>query len=125
GMYYYSCLFDPSLAKPRQRLRSISAGIGLGYVTTVLGYAVLILAPFPGLRQIAIFSLIGLSAAFISVVLWFPLMDRNAPLWHGRALLRAATVPWAFWERPHWRLWRYGIVAGFGLVGIIGLWRLQ
>lgn len=125
GMYYYSCLFDPGLADPRRRLRSISAGIGLGYITTVLGYAVLILAPFPGLRQIAIFSLIGLSAAFISVVLWFPVLDRSAPLRHGHALLRAAMVPWQFWERPGWRRWRYGIISGTALVGLIGLWRLQ
>jgi len=125
GMYYYSCLFEPSLSDPRQRLRSISAGIGLGYITTVLGYAVLILAPFPGLRQIAIFSLIGLSAAFVSVVLWFPILDRNAPVRHGRSLLQAATVPWDFWERPHWRRWRYGLVAGCALIGLIGLWRLQ
>lgn len=125
GMYYYSCLFDPTLRDPQQRLRSVFAGIGLGYITTVLGYAVLILAPFPGLRQIAIFSLIGLSASFVSVLLWFPLLDRNAPLKHGASLLKAATIPWLFWERRDWRRVRIGTVLVLLVVGAIGLLRLR
>ena len=125
GMYYYSCLFDPSLRTPEERLRSVFAGIGLGYVTTVLGYAVLILAPFPGLRQIAIFSLIGLSAAFITVVLWFPLLDRNKPLAHGRLLLQAATLPWHFWEAPNWRPMRRVVIGLIIVLGAAGLLRLR
>ncbi|HVJ42884.1 MAG TPA: hypothetical protein VM639_15375 [Dongiaceae bacterium] len=125
GMYYYSCLFDPTLHNPQQRLKSVFAGIGLGYITTVLGYAVLILAPFPGLRQIAIFSLIGLSASFVSVLLWFPLLDRNTPLKHGAGLLKAATVPWSFWERADWRWIRVGTVLVFLVVGAVGLLRLR
>jgi predicted exporter len=125
GMYYYSCLFDSSLRNPEQRLKSVFAGIGLGYITTVLGYAVLILAPFPGLRQIAVFSLIGLSASFVSVLLWFPILDRNKPLNHGRSLLQAATIPWHFWELQSWRWLRRGIVVGVSLLCIIGLARLR
>jgi predicted exporter len=125
GMYYYSCLFDPSLRNPAERLRSVYAGIGLGYVTTVLGYAVLILAPFPGLRQIAIFSLIGLSASFVSVILWFPILDHNRPLQHGRLLLRAAIIPWHFWEMPAGRWSRRAVVLVFVILGAMGLLRLR
>jgi predicted exporter len=125
GMYYYSCLFDPTLRHPSQRLDSVMAGIGLGYITTVLGYAVLILAPFPGLRQIAIFSLIGLSAAFVSVVLWFPLLDRARPLRHGRLLLQAAEMPWRFWESSAWRPARGAFIGLFLLLGVIGCFRLR
>lgn len=125
GMYYYSCLFDPHLRSPEERLRNVFAGIGLGYITTVLGYAVLILAPFPGLRQIAIFSLIGLSASFVSVLLWFPILDRNKPVQHGRSLLRAAIVPWRFWEDASWRRVRLGVILCVAILGAIGLLRLR
>ena len=49
--------------------------VGLALATTVIGYALLALPPFPGLRQIAVFSAVGLVAAFITVQLWFPLLD--------------------------------------------------
>ncbi|WP_394789528.1 MMPL family transporter [Rhodoferax sp.] len=53
-------------------------GLALALTTSVLAYLVLGLAPFPGLRQIAVFSSVGLLAAFLTVVCWFPWMDRGA-----------------------------------------------
>lgn len=56
--------------------------VGLAMATTVIGYALLALPPFPGLRQIAVFSAVGLVAAFVTVLWWFPLLDgagRMAP----------------------------------------------
>jgi len=125
GMYYYSSLFDPECRTPEQRLQSVFAGIGLGFVTTLIGYAVLILAPFPGLRQIAIFSVIGLTGSFITAVLWFPLLDRNPPARHGAAMLRAAGALWRFWEVPQLRLIRWGIIVALCLLTAIGLPRLH
>lgn len=49
----------------------------LAMLTTVIGYALLALAPFPGLRQIAVFSGVGLLAAFVTVLWWFPFLDRR------------------------------------------------
>lgn len=46
----------------------------LALASSALGYAALALAPFPGLRQMALFSVVGLLAALISVLLWFPLL---------------------------------------------------
>lgn len=56
--------------------------VSLAMATTVIGYALLALPPFPGLRQIAVFSAVGLVAAFVTVLWWFPLLDgagRMAP----------------------------------------------
>lgn len=56
--------------------------VSLAMATTVIGYALLALPPFPGLRQIAVFSAAGLVAAFVTVLWWFPLLDgagRMAP----------------------------------------------
>lgn len=47
----------------------------LAMLTTAIGYALLALTPFPGLRQIAVFSATGLLAAFVTVMWWFPLFD--------------------------------------------------
>jgi len=49
--------------------------VSLAMATTVIGYALLALPPFPGLRQIAVFSAVGLVAAFVTVLWWFPLLD--------------------------------------------------
>lgn len=49
----------------------------LAMLTTVIGYALLALAPFPGLRQIAVFSAVGLLAAFVTVLWWFPFLDHR------------------------------------------------
>lgn len=41
-------------------------------ITTVLAYSVLIIAPFPGLQELAVFAVFGLMASCITVLLWFP-----------------------------------------------------
>lgn len=66
---------------PEQRwamLRQQWPTMALAMATTVIGYALLALTPFPGLQQIALFSATGLLAAFVSVLLWFPFLDTRA-----------------------------------------------
>jgi predicted exporter len=62
-------------------LRSILPGITLGMATSVLGFSGLCFTPFPVLRQFAVFSSVGLIAAWATVVCWFPLLSRGA--YHG------------------------------------------
>jgi predicted exporter len=60
-------------------------------VTTVVAYLALALTPFPGLRQMAVFSSVGLCFAWLTVVCWFPVLDRMPPRksklldWYGRS----------------------------------------
>ncbi|MEH6579261.1 MAG: MMPL family transporter [Amphritea sp.] len=64
-------------------LRKILPGLLLGLLSSVIAYAAQALAPFPGLRQMAVFSVVGLSASWLTVVLWFPLLthrDSKQPL---------------------------------------------
>ncbi|WP_010322050.1 MMPL family transporter [Marinobacterium stanieri] len=61
---------------PRQQvIRRLLPGLVLGLMSSVLAYAGLALAPFPGLRQMAIFSAVGLVAAWLTVLLWLPLLS--------------------------------------------------
>lgn len=77
GIHYFaSRLGAPD--EPRWVLmRHLLPGLALALATSVLGYLVLALVPFPGLRQMALFSAVGLSAAFLTAVCWFPWMDRG------------------------------------------------
>ncbi|WP_460225201.1 MMPL family transporter [Aurantivibrio infirmus] len=53
-------------------LYKIMPGISLGLVSSVLAYAAQGISPFPGLRQMATFSVLGLFGAWLTVVCWMP-----------------------------------------------------
>jgi predicted exporter len=53
-------------------IRRILYGITIGLATTLLSYIVLLAAPFPLLRQMAVFSSVGLLSTFLSVIFVFP-----------------------------------------------------
>jgi predicted exporter len=96
--------------------------LALALVTSIAGYAMLAVAPFPGLRQVALFSGVGLLAAFLGTVAWFPFLDRG-PV----KVTRFSTV-WAG-TRSRWpvvRGWRaVAGLAALGLVVAVGLARLE
>jgi predicted exporter len=78
---HYLCARSVSPAS--QVLDEILPGLLLGLFSSVVAYAALALTPFPGLRQMAAFSVFGLCASWLTVVLWFPRLtraDRQYPL---------------------------------------------
>ena len=100
SLHYSVERFASTPATPRERLRQVLPAITLGAATTVIGYLTLFFAPFPGLRQLAAFSAIGVAAAWITVTLWLPALDRGPHFVHGARLLAAAEMLWRFWEDP-------------------------
>ena len=68
----------PQLERGRL-LRWLLPGMLLAWLTSALAYLALGLTPIPGLRQMALFSVTGLAAAFVTVVCWFPWLERQAP----------------------------------------------
>ena len=60
-----------------QLLRRVLPALILALVTTVIGYTGLALTPFPGLRQMAVFSVTGLIFGWLAVALWFPTLARE------------------------------------------------
>jgi predicted exporter len=111
GLHYCTTAFGTAAVTSRQRLAFVMPAITLGLATTLVGYAALAAAPFPGLKQIAVFAIIGLVGAFATVTLWFPLLDRLAPLRHGAPLMAIAALPWTFWTAPGNRIGRGLLVA--------------
>ncbi|MGF1748688.1 MMPL family transporter [Vibrio cionasavignyae] len=58
-------------------LKHIFIAITLGLATSLIGYLGLLIAPFPGLQQLALFSAIGLISAYITVVAWYPILAKS------------------------------------------------
>jgi len=124
-LQYVSARFGAEAGPPRERLRQVLPGITLGVATTLIGYATLLLAPFPGLHQLAVFSAVGLLGSFLTVVLWLPLLDGREPLPHGARILAIANLLWEFWKAARYRRWRWVLIAVLAILTIIGTPRLR
>jgi predicted exporter len=125
GLHYSASVFDSNAGSRRERLRHVLPAITLGLLTTMIGYVILALAPFPGLRQIAVFSTFGLVAAFLTVVLWFPLFGDAEPPRSKDTMMCWAEAPWLFWRVRRFRPVRWIMIAALAGLGIVGLWRLD
>lgn len=79
GIHYFVTRQGTPRATPPSVMRFLLPGMALALSTSVVAYLALGIAPFPGLRQMALFSAVGLVGAFLTVVFWFPLLDRGTP----------------------------------------------
>lgn len=61
-------------------LKAVLPGIGLGVTSSTIAYGALLLTPFPALREIGLFTVSGLLAAWLTVVLLYPRAIQNARL---------------------------------------------
>ncbi|MEE8059046.1 MAG: MMPL family transporter [Pseudomonadales bacterium] len=75
-----SCSHVEKQITPKQAIVSVFPGITLGLITTIMGYLCLIRSDMVGLHQIALFSIVGLIAAWLFVVVIFPLVFRRQPV---------------------------------------------
>ena len=124
--YSFHYLTDRLVAGSRWQsdkgLKHILMAISLGLVTSLIGYLGLLIAPFPGLQQLAMFSSIGLFAAYATVVCWYPILakrpsqDRPLPL---ASLLNA----WLqLWSKP---ALRYALPTLIAAASIVALTQIQ
>ena len=122
GIHYFASR-QQDQSPPRPLMRRLLPALSLALATSVLAYLTLAIAPFPGLRQMAVFSAAGLTAAFLTVVLWFPFLDRQSP--RPSAFSRAVAASLARW--PRWPRGLAGValavLVAAGMLG--GLWQLQ
>ncbi len=92
--------FSPHRADPRLVLRRVSPSIALGGLTTIASFAGLGLTSFPGFRELAFFSAVGVGVA-LAITLWVlpplvvpvarvPLASRVLSDGLGRAVLALA-----------------------------------
>ena len=79
GIHYFASRQAAPATPPLAMMSHLLPGLVLALVTSMLGYVVLGLPPFPGLRQMALFSVVGLVATFATAACWFPWIDRRTP----------------------------------------------
>lgn len=101
-----------------QGLKHILAAITLGLITSLIGYLGLLVAPFPGLQQLALFSAVGLISAYITVVVCYPILaDKPSP---------TRPLPWGAiwssllltWQKPMFKL---GLPVAILMISLLAL----
>ncbi|MBS3048385.1 MMPL family transporter [Enterobacter mori] len=65
---------------PWQSLSKVRNALLLALLTTVVAYLMMLLAPFPGIRQMAVFAAAGLSASCLTVIFWHPWLCHRMPV---------------------------------------------
>ena len=77
GIHYFASRQAQPKRDRVELLEHLTPGLFLAMLTSVAGYVMLAIAPMPGLRQVAVFSSVGLAGAFLTVLAWFPTLDRG------------------------------------------------
>jgi predicted exporter len=105
GLHLLSGLYESRPWDPDRRLRAVWRSLWLALVTSLLGYCVLFLVPIAAIKQVALFSCLGLIGAWLTTVWLFPWATRSLPLAGQRARSGMAKAV-ALWPRlTRQRLW--------------------
>lgn len=121
--YYADQLVGGQSWDPLQGLKNIFPGISLGLVNIVLAYLVLSLTPFPGLRQLAVFSITGLVIAYLTVVCAFPTLIKAKSYSFTPPLLTLVNVYLNIWLKLSTKTFvvLFTLIFAFSLLGIYQL----
>lgn len=123
SLYYLTArLAAPPSKSPLDTLQQVQPAILWALVATLISYAALAVAPFPGIRQMAVFAVFGLSGACLTVLCLHPILAtylKPRPL-QGRKLLQRCIN---FYTQR--RLRRNALPLILLALGAIGLTRFQ
>ena len=109
-------------ASPWQSLAKVRTALLLALVTTVAAYLIMMLAPFPAIRQMSVFAAVGLSASCLTVIFWHPWLCRGLPVRPVPA--RGLMLRWlAAWRRN--RKLSVGLPAALAIFSLAGLAALR
>lgn len=100
------------------------AGLLLSLMSSVIAYAGLALTPFPGLRQMAIFSVVGLIASWLTVVLWLPFLsigEKANPLPAAAFLQRWRNIYPSVHDRPQVAVMLLAVLIG----SVVIVWKAE
>lgn len=84
--------------------------------TTCAAYAAFLFAPFPGLRQLGIFSVAGLCASFVTVMVWYPGLTRR---------FRSRSLPFTGALQRYIGLWRGGRLFPWAVLALLALFSVS
>jgi len=123
GTYWFAARQGHAADTHWALLRRLWPGLCLALASSASAYLAMGLVPFPGLRQMALFSATGLTAASLTVLLWFPWLSRSAS--PDTAFARRVSATLHFFPRIGAR-WKWFAAGAFALAVIVsGLWQLR
>jgi predicted exporter len=102
-------------------LRSILPSLALGLLSSIVAYAAQAMTPFPGLRQMACFSALGLIAAWLTVVLFLPLFNIPTSDWVQKRILPTLIKLRKYWPNAQQPLFYIPLVIAL----MLALWQLN
>ncbi|WP_026111795.1 MMPL family transporter [Winslowiella toletana] len=122
-LYYLSeRMVHGAEATPQQSLQKVMPALLLALATAVVAYLIMLLAPFPGLRQLAVFAASGLTASCLTVICWYPWLVKGLPVRPVPAMILLAR--WlAAWRRQRWL--KVGLPLLVALISVSGLAMLK
>lgn len=107
---------------PWQSLAKVRNALLLALLTTVAAYLIMMLAPFPGIRQMAVFAAVGLSASCLTVIFWHPWLCRGLPV--RPVPLMVIMLRWlAAWRRN--KKLSVGLPVALALLSAVGMSTLR
>ena len=98
-------------------LKQIFNAITLGLITSLIGYLGLLIAPFPGLQQLSLFSLVGLFSAYLTVVLCYPALAKR-PSKTRQPNLQLLTAWLRLWNNKKLRIVLPSVLILLALIGL-------
>lgn len=107
---------------PQESLHKVMRALLLALGTTAIAWLIMVIAPFPGIRQLAVFAAVGLTASCLTVICWYPLLVKGLPV--RPVPLMALMGRWlAAWRRNN-RL-RIGLPLLVALLSLAGIGQLR
>ncbi|WP_321870392.1 MMPL family transporter [Burkholderia ubonensis] len=82
----------------RRGAAAVRPALAVALATSLLGYAILTWVPFPALKQIACFAIVGIAAAFAAVTGFLPLMLTRPPKRTPSRVFACAARALARWQ---------------------------
>ncbi|KAB7895553.1 MMPL family transporter [Rouxiella sp. S1S-2] len=107
---------------PLESLKKLFPALSMAMLTTVSAYLMLLIAPFPGMQQLAVFAAAGLSAACITVMCWYPYLAKRLPVGPTPGLTLILRWLHAWRNKPGLRI---GLPLAILLLAALGISRLQ
>ncbi|RLM22454.1 hypothetical protein BIY29_12050 [Brenneria alni] len=105
-----------------ESLRKVLPALLLALGTAAIAYLIMVLAPFPGLQQLAVFAATGLTASCLTVVCWYPFLVKGLPVRPVPAMMLMGRwlAAWRYNRKVRW-----GLPSALLVISVTGLLRLE